>query len=65
MARPIEATPTLTGEDAARLLSDLKQVCSAQESARRISVAKQGLLDMMSPKHTPINEPGKRRPESR
>ncbi len=34
MARPIEATPTLEGEDAERLLADLARVDAAREAER-------------------------------
>jgi hypothetical protein len=57
MARPIEPTPTLTGGDAARLLSDLERVCFPQESARRIELAKQGLQAMLQPKQSQAHEP--------
>lgn len=50
MARPIEPTPPLTGEDAERLLADLMHTCSVEEAQRRIDMAKQKLAIMMTPK---------------
>jgi hypothetical protein len=38
MARPIEPTPILEGEDAERLLRDLENVCSPEEARRRSNV---------------------------
>jgi hypothetical protein len=55
MASPIEATPTLRGKDAKRLLSDLKSVCSPEESARRIRYAKEQVAEMMRPKITRVD----------
>ncbi len=39
MAKPIEPTPVLQGEDAERLLRDLEKVCSPEEAERRIDKA--------------------------
>jgi hypothetical protein len=50
MARPIEPTPMLQGEDAERLLSDLAKVCSPQEAQRRIELARRERAEMMRPK---------------
>jgi hypothetical protein len=50
MAKPIESTPTLQGEDAERLLSDLANVCSVEESRRRATYARSTLAEMMRPK---------------
>lgn len=50
MSRPIEATPTLEGKDAERLLRDLEKVCSPEEARRRIEYAKVELARMMQPK---------------
>jgi hypothetical protein len=50
MANPIEATPTLKGEDARRLLEDLQEVCSCEEKARRIARARAARAETMRPK---------------
>lgn len=50
MARPIEATPTLRGRDAKRLLDDLARVCSPEEQARRVQHARKQLAEMTRPK---------------
>lgn len=50
MARPVEATPMLEGEDAERLLSELERVCPPDEAKRRIERAKRTRLEMMRPK---------------
>ena len=50
MARPIESTPVLEGEDAERLLRDLENVCSPEEAKRRMEWAQVQLADMMRPK---------------
>jgi hypothetical protein len=47
MARPIEPTPTLHGEDAERLLAELEQVCSPKEAEDRIAWAKRERAKMM------------------
>ena len=39
VAKPIEPTPVLKGEDAERLLRDLEKVCSPEEAERRIGKA--------------------------
>jgi hypothetical protein len=57
MARPIEATPTLTGEDAERLQRDLANVCSPEEQRRRIEYAKRLRAEMMMPvKVAPVGD---------
>lgn len=53
MARPIESTPVLYGEDAERLLEELKDCCSPEEMERRIAVSKKRLAEMMRPKGYP------------
>jgi len=53
MARPIEPTPELTGEDAERLLRDLEDVCSPAEAERRSKWAEQQLAELMRPKGPP------------
>lgn len=50
MARPIEPTPTLQGEDADRLRRDLANVCSPQEAERRIEQARHALDELTRPK---------------
>lgn len=50
MARPIEPTPPLVGEDAERLLTALEQVAPPDEIARRIEEAKRFLAEVTSPK---------------
>ena len=50
MARPIEPTPILEGEDAERLLRDLENVCSPEEARRRIEWARAKRAEMMRPK---------------
>jgi hypothetical protein len=47
MARPIEATPPLEGEDADRLEEELKNVCSPEEMAIRRANAKAHLAEVM------------------
>jgi hypothetical protein len=41
MARPIEATPVLDGEDAERLLRDLERTCAPEEAKLRIQEARE------------------------
>jgi len=53
MARPIEPTPTLEGEDALRLLRDLQRGCSPDEAKRRIDLAKVELAALKRPKGSP------------
>lgn len=48
MARPIEPTPMLCGEDAKRLLAELEKVCSPDEQKRRIERSKQRLAKYKS-----------------
>jgi hypothetical protein len=50
MASPIDATPTLKGADARRLLAELENVCSPEEAARRIERARSLRAEMMRPK---------------
>jgi hypothetical protein len=52
MARPIEPTPVLKGEDAERLRRDLANVCSPDEARRRTEYARQQLAEMTRPKVT-------------
>jgi hypothetical protein len=49
MARPIEATPTLKGEDAERLLQDLDRVCPPEEAERRVAAARKLLAKVVVP----------------
>lgn len=60
MARPIQATPTLRGEDAKRLLRDLEDVCSPEEAQRRIEYGRKLRAEMMRPK-SPRQTNAKRR----
>jgi hypothetical protein len=57
MARPIEPTPTLQGEDAERLLRELANVCPPEEAQRRIELARRERAEMMRPKNEPTGEP--------
>lgn len=50
MARPIEATPVLYGDDARRLLDDLQRVCSPEEARRRIESGKRTRAELMRAK---------------
>lgn len=50
MARPIEPTLPLEGEDAARLLAELSTGASSAEMSRRIAKAKDLRAEMMRPK---------------
>lgn len=50
MARPIEATPTLYGEDARRLLDELSNHCSREETERRQKRAKALLAQLNRPR---------------
>jgi hypothetical protein len=50
MARPIEPTPPVTGEDAERLLEQLEKVPPPEELARRIAEARKFVADVTSPK---------------
>lgn len=43
MAKPIEATPTLYGDDAVRLLESLPNVAPPEEIARRRAIARERL----------------------
>jgi hypothetical protein len=49
MARPIEATPVLEGEDAARLLAELEHVCAPEEAERRVAAARKLLAKVVVP----------------
>jgi hypothetical protein len=57
----IEATPTLHGDDARRLLDDLQRVCSPEEARRRIAMGKRLRAELMRPKtpfdHIPRSTP--------
>lgn len=57
MARPIEPTPPIVGEDAERLLAQLEQVAPPEEVARRIEEAERFLAEVMSPKPTQGRHP--------
>ncbi|MCC6807823.1 MAG: hypothetical protein IT381_10385 [Deltaproteobacteria bacterium] len=46
MARPIEPTPTLEGEDAEALLRSLDDVATPEEMDRRVQASKQRLAEM-------------------
>jgi hypothetical protein len=48
MARPIEPTPPLEGEDAAKLFAELERGASAQEMARRVDAARAKLARVRS-----------------
>lgn len=47
MARPIEATPVVEGEDAKRLLDELENVCPPDEAKRRVEGARRLLAKVM------------------
>jgi hypothetical protein len=47
MARPIEPTPVLEGEDAERLLAELERVCTPDEAERRVAAARKLLAKVM------------------
>lgn len=49
MARPIEPTPVLEGEDAERLLRDLEDTCTPEEVKRRVDEARKLLAKVMDP----------------
>jgi hypothetical protein len=49
MARPIEPTPVLEGEDAERLLRDLERTCTPEEAKRRVQKARDLLAKVMVP----------------
>ncbi len=51
MASPIEATPTLRGEDARRLIESLENRCSNEEAERRMAWAKKVMAEMTRPKN--------------
>jgi hypothetical protein len=53
MAKPIEPTPVLEGEDAERLLRELEVVCSPDEAKRRTEWARRELAELMRPKSVP------------
>lgn len=50
MAKPIEPTPPLEGEEAEKLLAELKDVCSPEEAARRLRASREFLTRVMKPK---------------
>lgn len=50
MAKPIEATEPVEGEDAERLLEDLKKVCSPEEMQRRKAAAREFMAQVYRPK---------------
>jgi hypothetical protein len=54
MARPIEPTPTLTGDDAERLLNELERIASPEEIARREEAAHRFLAQASSPTGVPL-----------
>jgi hypothetical protein len=59
MARPIEPTPPITGEDADRLAEQLEKVPPPEELARRIEEAKRFLEQVTAPKFPrPLRVPG-------
>ena len=49
MARPIEPTPVLEGEDAERLLRELEHTCTPEEAKRRVQKARDLLAKVMMP----------------
>lgn len=49
MARPIEPTPVLEGDDAKRLLDELETVCPPDEAKRRVEAARKLLAKVMVP----------------
>ena len=53
MASPIEATPTLYGDDALRLLADMENRCSPEEARRRQVAAKRARRAMTGPSTQP------------
>ncbi len=57
MARPIEPTPPLEGEDAERLLADLERGCSEEERKRRQEWAITKLAQLFQPKGFPKKPP--------
>jgi len=46
MARQIEATPEVSGEDAEQILREIKNVCSPEEVKRRVEKAKKFLEEV-------------------
>jgi hypothetical protein len=50
VAKPIEPTPPLEGEEAEKLLAELKDICSPQEAERRLRVSREFLAKVMKPK---------------
>lgn len=50
MARPIEATPILTGEDAEKLQASIAKVASPEEIERRRKAARQLYNTVTKPK---------------
>ena len=53
MARPIEPTPVLEGEDGERLLRDLARTCTPEEAKRRVEKARGFLAEITRPKAPP------------
>ena len=53
MARPIEPTPALEGQDAERLLASLKSGASDSEMAQRADSARKRVAQMMTAKPQP------------
>ena len=49
MARPIEPTPVLEGEDAERLLDQIEIVCTPEETERRVAAARKLLAQVLVP----------------
>jgi hypothetical protein len=49
MARPIEATPVLEGEDAGRLLEELEHVSEPEEAERCVAAARKLLAKIVVP----------------
>jgi len=50
MARPIEPTPTLEGDDADALLADISKTITPEEAERRRREAKEYLTNVKQPK---------------
>jgi hypothetical protein len=52
MARPIEPTPVLTGNDAKHLQRELANVCTPEDARARIAHAQKCLVELTRPKFT-------------
>jgi hypothetical protein len=50
MAKPITATPPVTGEDAERLQAELRNVCTPEEAKRRQRLASERLARTLGEK---------------